>query len=98
MEGFYQGARYNDSDLYKVIEGAAYQLSVKPDPQLDAYLDTVIAKIAAAQEDDGYLSTLRTITPELDIAKTKGTPQHQLDMYGKPGKRNVRPVREPAPV
>jgi len=83
IEGFYQGARYNDSDVYKVIEGAAYQLSVKHDPKLDAYLDDVIAKIAAAQEDDGYLSTLRTITPELDIAKTKGTPQHQLDMYGK---------------
>jgi DUF1680 family protein len=84
IDGFYQGARYNDSDVYKVIEGAAYQLSVNYDPQLDTYLDDVIAKIAAAQEDDGYLSTLRTITPELDIAKTKGTPQHQLDMYGKP--------------
>lgn len=84
MEGFYRGARYNDSDLYKVIEGAAYQLSVNPDPKLDKYLDDVIAKIAAAQEDDGYLSTLRTITPELDINKTRETPQRQLDMYGKP--------------
>jgi hypothetical protein len=84
MEGKYRGARYNDSDLYKVIEGAAYQLSVNPDPDLDKYLDEVIAKIAAAQEEDGYLSTLRSITPELDIIKTEGTPQHQLDMYGKP--------------
>ena len=84
MEGKYRGARYNDSDLYKVIEGAAYQLSVNPNPELDRYLDDVIAKIAAAQEDDGYLSTLRTITPELDINKTQDTPQHQLDMYGKP--------------
>ncbi len=83
-EGFYRGARYNDSDLYKVIEGAAYQLSVKANPELDKYVDDVIVKIAAAQEDDGYLSTLRTITPELDINKTRGTPQHQLDMYGKP--------------
>ncbi len=84
MEGFYRGARYNDSDLYKVIEGAAYQLSVNADLKLGGYLDDVITKIAAAQEDDGYLSTLRTITPELDIAKTRETPQHQLDMYGKP--------------
>lgn len=83
-EGFYRGARYNDSDLYKVIEGAAYSLSVHPDPALEKYVDDVIAKIAAAQEDDGYLSTLRTITPELDIRKTRDTPQHQLDMYGKP--------------
>lgn len=82
-KGFYRGARYNDSDVYKIIEGASYVLSVKPDPQLDKYLDGVIFKIAAAQEDDGYLSTLRTITPELDINKTRETPQHQLDMYGK---------------
>ena len=83
-EGFYQGARYNDSDVYKVIEGAAYSLSVHRDAALETYLDETIAKIAAAQEDDGYLSTLRTITPELDIRKTRDTPQHQLDMYGKP--------------
>ena len=83
-EGVYRGARYNDSDLYKVIEGAAYQLSVSRDPELEKYVDDVIAKIAAAQEDDGYLSTLRTITPELDIAKTAETPEHQLFMYGKP--------------
>jgi len=84
MKGFYRGARYNDSDLYKVIEGAAYQLSVNPNPKLDRYLDDIIVKIVAAQEEDGYLSTLRTISPELDINKTKETPQHQLDMYGKP--------------
>ncbi|MGD8238185.1 MAG: glycoside hydrolase family 127 protein, partial [Armatimonadota bacterium] len=84
MEGFYRGARYNDSDVYKVLEGAAYLLSVHAAPELGKRVDDVIAKIAAAQEDDGYLSTLRTITPELDIAKTRDTPQHQLDMYGKP--------------
>jgi len=83
-KGLYRGARYNDSDLYKVVEGAAYSLSVHPDPALERYVDDVIAKIAAAQEADGYLSTLRTITPELDIRKTRDTPQHQLDMYGKP--------------
>jgi hypothetical protein len=48
---------FNDSDVYKVIEGASYSLRLRPDPQLDAYLDGVIAKIAAAQEDDGYLYT-----------------------------------------
>jgi len=82
IQGKYHGARYNDSDVYKVIEGASYLLSVQPDEKLERYLDGVIAKIAAAQEDDGYLSTLRTITPELDINKTADTPQHQLDMYG----------------
>src|SRR5882724_7951888 len=58
------GYPFDDSDLYKVIEGAAYALSVKKDPKLEAYLDGVIAKIAAAQEKDGYLYTTRTIDPE----------------------------------
>lgn len=58
------GYPFDDSDLYKVIEGASYTLSVEPDPKLEAYLDQLIAKIAAAQEPDGYLYTTRTIDPE----------------------------------
>jgi len=57
------GYPFDDTDVYKVIEGAAYTLSVKPDPKLEAYLDGLIAKIAAAQEKDGYLYTTRTIDP-----------------------------------
>src|SRR5262245_50094572 len=49
------GYPFDDTDLYKVIEGASYALSVRPDPKLDAYVDGMIAKIAAAQEPDGYL-------------------------------------------
>jgi DUF1680 family protein len=55
---------FDDTDLYKVIEGAAYVLNVQPDPQLDAYVDRMIAKIAAAQEPDGYIYTTRTIDPK----------------------------------
>src|SRR5919198_4940363 len=55
---------FDDTDLYKVIEGAAYVLSVQPDPKLDAYVDGLIVKIAAAQEPDGYLYTTRTIDPQ----------------------------------
>lgn len=58
------GYPFDDTDPYKVIEGASYALSVHPDPQLDAYLDKLIAKIAAAQEPDGYLYTTRTIDPQ----------------------------------
>jgi DUF1680 family protein len=58
------GYPFDDTDPYKVIEGAAYSLSVHPDPKLDAYLDGLIAKIAAAQEKDGYLYTTRTIDPQ----------------------------------
>jgi hypothetical protein len=63
MQGKYRGERYNDTDVYKWIEGASYSLQVHPDPELDKYLDGVIAKIAAAQEPDGYLFTARTTDP-----------------------------------
>jgi uncharacterized protein len=64
MKGEYKGERYNDTDVYKTIEGASYSLMVHPDPALDRYLDGVIAKIAAAQEPDGYLYTPRTASPD----------------------------------
>ena len=57
------GYPFDDTDIYKVIEGASYALSVRPDPKLDAYVDGLIAKIAAAQEPDGYLYPARTINP-----------------------------------
>ncbi len=60
-EGGFQGIYFNDSDVVKVIEGASYALALQPDEKLDRYLDELIAKIAAAQEDDGYLYTARTI-------------------------------------
>lgn len=51
---------FDDTDPYKIIEGASYALAVEYDPQLDAYLDSVITLIAAAQEPDGYLTTCVT--------------------------------------
>jgi len=57
------GYPFDDTDPYKVLEGASYSLSVHPDPQLEAQLDQIIAKIGAAQEKDGYLYTTRTINP-----------------------------------
>jgi uncharacterized protein len=54
---------FDDSDVFKVIEGAAYSLMTHPDPALEARVDGIIAKIAAAQEKDGYLYTARTINP-----------------------------------
>jgi len=58
------GYPFDDTDVYKVLEGASYALSVHPDPKLESYLDSLIAKIGAAQEPDGYLYTTRTIDPE----------------------------------
>ncbi|MBM3892324.1 MAG: glycoside hydrolase family 127 protein, partial [Verrucomicrobia bacterium] len=64
MPGEFKGTPFDDSDVFKVIEGAAYSLALAPDPKLDKYLDDLIAKIAAAQEPDGYLYTARTIDPK----------------------------------
>jgi DUF1680 family protein len=61
MTGDFKGMVYDDSDVFKVIEGAAYSLAMHPDPEVDGYLDGVIAKIAAAQEPDGYLYTARRL-------------------------------------
>jgi uncharacterized protein len=52
---------FDDSDVFKIIEGASYSLQTYPDPKLEAYLDSLIYKIGFAQEDDGYLYTNRTI-------------------------------------
>ncbi len=57
----FQGIPFNDSDVFKIIEGAAYTLSTHPDPKLEKYLDDLIDKIAKAQEPDGYLYTARTL-------------------------------------
>ncbi len=64
MPGNFRGIPFDDSDVYKVIEGASYSLALGADPELDKYLDDLIAKIAAAQEPDGYLYTARTIHPD----------------------------------
>jgi len=62
-EGPYEGRRFNDTDLYKIIEAASYSLARHPDPALDRQLDDLIALIAKAQEPDGYLFPARTIDP-----------------------------------
>ncbi len=67
----FQGNCYDDSDVYKVMEGAAYSLAQHPDPALDAYLDQLIARIAAAQEPDGYLYTIATANKRSKDARWK---------------------------
>ena len=69
MAGDHEGIFFNDSDVFKIIEGAAFSLHLHPDPALDAYLDDLIERIGAAQEADGYLYTART------IAERNGTPE-----------------------
>lgn len=54
---------FDDTDIYKTIEGAAYSMAVHPDAKLDAYVDSLITIVGKAQESDGYLYTARTIDP-----------------------------------
>lgn len=53
--GRFGGIFYDDSDVYKVMEGAAYTLATHPDPELERYMVWLIGQIAKAQEPDGYL-------------------------------------------
>jgi DUF1680 family protein len=54
---------FDDTDIYKTIEGASYSMALYPDKQMDDYIDSMIVKIRNAQEPDGYLYTARTINP-----------------------------------
>jgi sialate O-acetylesterase len=65
MEGEYEGKMpFDDTDVYKIIEGASYSLKVHPDVKLEQYIDDILIKIAAAQKDDGYLCTWKTLDPD----------------------------------
>ncbi|MDO4164481.1 MAG: glycoside hydrolase family 127 protein [Bacteroides sp.] len=58
------GFSFDDTDVYKTIEGASYLLQTYPDKKLEKYIDSVLVIVAAAQEPDGYLYTARTMNPK----------------------------------
>lgn len=58
------GYSFDDTDVYKTIEGASYLLQTYPDKKMEAYIDSVVDLMAAAQEPDGYLYTARTMNPK----------------------------------
>ena len=60
----FMGFSFDDTDVYKTIEGASYILQTYPDKKLKAYIDSVLDVVGAAQEPDGYLYTARTINPK----------------------------------
>lgn len=57
------GYSFDDTDVYKTIEGASYILQTYPDKELESYIDSVLVLVAAAQEPDGYLNTARQMNP-----------------------------------
>ena len=81
MEGKFVGIYFNDSDVYKLLEGTAYSLRVHPDPALEKRADQVIDQIAAAQQPDGYLNTYYQLV-EPDKKWTNTRVRHELYCCG----------------
>jgi DUF1680 family protein len=81
MEGDYEGRFYNDSDVYKILEGAAYTLMLHPDPALEARIDAIIEKIATAQQPDGYIYAYYTVM-DPDKRWTNLADMHELYCAG----------------
>ena len=80
-EGRFHGFVFQDSDLAKWLEAAAYSLSWHPDPELEALADGAIALIGRAQEQDGYLDTYFTIeAPESKFRNLRNG--HELYVAG----------------
>ncbi|AZN42794.1 glycoside hydrolase family 127 protein [Paenibacillus albus] len=77
QEGKFEGMYYNDSDVYKVLEGAAYALMTDRDPKLEAEIDRIIELIEAAQESDGYLCAYFTV----EAPERKWTDMEKHEMY-----------------
>ena len=61
-EGEHSGIYFDDSDVYKALEGMAYSLQIEPDPDLEAKCNEWVEKFSAAQQPDGYLNTYYTLT------------------------------------
>lgn len=65
LEGEAKGVMpFDDTDVYKIIEGASYSLISAPNAQLEQLLDSLIGIVKTGQEKDGYLTTWRTIDPD----------------------------------
>lgn len=81
MDGNFEGIYFNDSDVYKLLEGIAYTLSDKPDADLERQADEIIARIAAAQQPNGYLNTYYELK-EPDKKWTNTRVMHELYCAG----------------
>ena len=81
QKGEFQGIYFNDSDVYKVLEGASYSLQAHRDPNLDKQVDEVVSWIAAAQRPNGYLNSYYTLK-EPDRKWTNCAVKHELYCAG----------------
>ena len=79
-EGEHEGFFFDDADVYKALEGLAYSLIQHPDPELEAKCDEWIAKIAGAQQEDGYINTFFTLP--CPIERWSDMDKHELYCTG----------------
>lgn len=73
----HQGASFNDSDVYKIIEGMSWSLAGPLDPKHRKFLDGFIDTLKKAQMDDGYLYTMYQLNKELDKRWTDVENMHE---------------------
>ncbi|MDY0083827.1 MAG: glycoside hydrolase family 127 protein [Ignavibacteriaceae bacterium] len=77
MEGQHKGIYFDDSDVYKAMEGIAYSLVNNPNSEYEKLLDDWIGYISKAQQTDGYLNTFYT----LNHPEEKWTNMEKHEMY-----------------
>jgi DUF1680 family protein len=82
MPGEFTGTYFNDSDVYKIIQGTAYSLKNHPDAELEAYTDSVIDAIAGAQWADGYVYTFYSLPHKPQARWTNVGSMHELYCAG----------------
>ncbi|MBC7923415.1 MAG: glycoside hydrolase family 127 protein, partial [Ferruginibacter sp.] len=82
-EGGFEGTFFDDSDVYKAMEGMAYSLANNPNPEIEATMDAWINLIAKAQRPDGYLNTFFTLPHKPDYWPEHGrwTDSGRHEMY-----------------
>jgi DUF1680 family protein len=77
-KGEHKGTAASDSDVYKIIQGAAYALHHNQDRELESYIDSLIDRIVAAQQPDGYLFTYWTV---IDPGERWKDGDHKHELY-----------------
>lgn len=81
-EGEFRGEFFQDSDLYKWMEAAAWSLAWHPDPELEEKVDYVVDLIGRAQLDDGYVDTYYQVKAGIENRFTNLRSHHELYCMG----------------
>jgi uncharacterized protein len=76
----WKGMWFNDSNLYKTLESAAWDLAREHDPSIQSLIVEYAAIISRAQESDGYLNTF--VQAGLDTRWNDLAKSHELFCIG----------------